>query len=641
MALTNQKLEWIITEYGETRINQLLDSSDEHSRIRICSMDIGSNNSGTLEQRGALNSLLDKKNVKPIPVIEKGIATDRENTVYFKVIIDENMCGYEISELALFAEDPKDGTLQMFAVGVGEAINKPHIKNGYLMTIEYTLYIESINLLDVYDKIELDPENEFLKEVDIDNLYRTILYVEGNLAEQISNNTRAIGMSRVKEISELIDDTKLHYHTASISNYYSSLSNSVVNLSNILGFWSFHYTDAYGITNTIKDFGLNGNYMSTNSLISSYDQEYQGVLSSLNFKGQDSFNLSPVHNALVLSNNIELGVVVNPEIVDKALFSVDTKTWSLSGGVELTEDEFQRDVCTYYLRATNVYFPEEGNTGTMELPMTSEGVSIGSACYAPHTWTYKQNLDKWVNEMGLEYTVNKFKEFIVAYEGEPANEDMIYTSTTKIPDSRETIILTGKQFDLTKWYYHVGRGTYITNDSPFTFLAVLKHNAERERNIILAQSDDFAKQHNFEFIRTENNAIEINLYSGVKDKVISFRTIDNIVPSSVYSLIITYNPRYYGEFNGNVDPIVNVIINDKTYNTTIIKKEGYEGMKHLPMETTSYINTLENGLKVKSMNINSQMCLMCLIKEELDVNTLRCNSFVLNSLCGKNVYYRI
>ena len=179
------------------------------------------------------------------------------------------MCGYSISEFALY-EDAPDGTRQMFAVGVGAPLFKPSVELGYLMTVEYTIYIESVNLLEVYDKIELDPANEFLKEVDIDNLYKAMLYIEGNMAEQIGNNTRILGMSRIKELNQMIEDTKLKYHSASVCNYYSSLSNSIKDLNNLLGFWSFHYTDSQGLSSTIKDFSTYSNNLSTDLLTFKY-----------------------------------------------------------------------------------------------------------------------------------------------------------------------------------------------------------------------------------------------------------------------------------------------------------------------------------------------------------------------------------
>ena len=60
------------------------------------------------------------------------------------------------------------------------------------------------------------------------------------------------------------------------------------------------------------------------------------------------------------------------------------------------------------------------------------------------------------------------------------------------------------------------------------------------------------------------------------------------------------------------------------------------------IDTTSYLPMLnEQNIRTKGYNIDSQVCLIGLIKEELDLATVRCNALVLNSLCGKNVYYKV
>lgn len=651
MATTDKKLEWIITEYGKRRITKLLEPDNE-DKIRITVMNIGSDGSGSPKDRegktpelgnGRLNHQV---NGVGIPIIEKGIATDRENTIFFKTIINENMCGYDIAELALY-EEANDGTLKMFAIGVGSPINKPHIRDGYLMSIEYTLYIESINLLDIYDKIELDPNNEFLKESDVDSLYRTILYVEGNLAEQIGNNTRAIGMGRAKELNNLIEETKLQYNSASISTYYSSLANSVKDLNNIIGFWSFHYTNNYGIRSNIRDFSLYSNYLSTNNLISSYDQDYLGVLSSLNFKEDDYFLMEAVTTAYVSTKNIELGQLKTHEIAGKAIYAPDRNGWMI-GSTVYDEDTFKEQICEYYLKSQSV----NSNSSTITIDVHPEYLDMeqklenpnagkpvfGTASYAPHTWTYDSVKERWISETSISYDEAEFKTFVVSYTGSPLQGDVISTATEGHPDRNEIITLTGKQFDLITYINDEDEG-YKEQDVPFTFIISLQHNKLGERNTLLAQSSNFANVHNFEIVKTEDNAIEMTLYSTDEDKYIRFKTIKDAVSSSAYSLIITYNPNYQGT-TGRFSPTANVVINGKKYDVST-ENHGYTGMKENLMDTTSYVPTLVGKDNVKANTINAKVCLMALIREELDLNNMRCNSLILNSLSGRNVYFRI
>ena len=661
MAQENsQRLEWIITKYGETRINQLLSPSDENNvnsnKIRICSMDIGSGPTNpettfSAEKIETQQGLFNKINPNPIPIVEKGVATHRENTVYFRAVIDENICGHNICEYALYEEAP-DGSLQMFACGVGAPLFKPLVEDGYLMTIDYTLFIESINLLNVYDCIELNPNNEFLKEIDVDNMYRTILYVEGNLAEQIGNNTRLIGMDRTKELNHLINQHKLNLHSSTISNYFSSFVNSVKDISNILGFWSFHYTNTHGVSNNIKDFSNATNNLSTNSLLSTYKQEYLGSLSSLKFEQNDSYYMEYVPQAEKITNTIELGRVINPSISGKCAYDTNLKIWKLEDGSGYTEDDFFNNICNYYLPAKS--FEVDSSTITIPEYITNvlkgeeivevRSPKIGSGAFAPHTWTFNVTNEKWENECGTSYSIDEFKNKIVYYEGQPSKGNIIYAYTDNEPKSSDIIILTGKHFNLIDWVYNEDTSKYMCIDSPFTFMAVLKHNSNDEDNTLFAQSDYYTGLHNFEIIKTKDNGIELTLYDTHKDNYIKFKTIDNIIPASTYSIVLSYNPNYDERYvYDSRFASAKILINGKKYSMT--KEDSatgtYSGMKNNIIDTTSYISNYKNNMKIKEKNINSQVCLMCMIKEELDLEIMKCNSLVLNSLCGQNVYFKI
>lgn len=648
MTITDQKLEWVLTEYGKRRITEMLSNPDD--KIRISMINIGSDNTGSPKDREGYppengdGKLFHQVNDKKIPIFEKGIAKDRENTVYFKAIIDENMCGYDISELALYEE--RNGQEKMFAVGVGQPIAKPDIIYGYLMSIEYTLYIESTNLLEVYDRIELDPKNEFLRETDIDALYRTILYVEGNLAEQISHNTHAIGLNRAQDLNNSISNTQLRYNSAAISTYYSSMANSVQDLQNVMGFWSFHYTDNYGVRQNIKDFSTFGNNFSTNALLGSYDQEYLGVLSSLNFKEGDYFYLDAVPSVMKNSSKIELGQLKNHDWIGKMIYAPDYNGWSYNA-VIYTEEYIKQNILMYYLKADNATttsktitfakYPEYLDDEHTTLNPLGGKLIIGSESFAPHTWTFNDLTHKWVSEVGTEYDELTFKSKVISYTGDPKQSDTISMTTTAKPERNEVVNFTGKQFDLVK-YETKSDGTTKVSDVPFTFIASLKHNTVGTRNTLIAQSNYFTNKHNFEIVKNENNGIELTLFSGDDTKYVKFSTLDNVVPSTVYNLVVTYVPTYnkYDE----LEQVVHIFINNKTCSVTITK-HNYEGMKENLMDTTSYTAKLIDGKNVKADGINAQVCLMALIREEFNNSIARCNSLVLNSLAGKNVYFKV
>ena len=100
-------------------------------------------------------------------------------------------------------------------------------------------------------------------------------------------------------------------------------------------------------------------------------------------------------------------------------------------------------------------------------------------------------------------------------------------------------------------------------------------------------------------------------------------------------LIITYN--------GNKNkPDVHIYINGTkptVYDNRKDEDWAYTGMTQKNVETTSYLR--EVGTDNRVDNINAKICLLALIKEEMSESTIRCNSLLLNSMCGKNIYYKI
>ena len=115
MATFNKELKWVITEYGKRRITELLSNPEE--RIRISVMQIGDDNSGTpsdreyQDQLGSGNGKLFHQVGNNIPIYEKGISETRENTVFFRALIGEEMSGFSICEMALNIE--RDGEIKI------------------------------------------------------------------------------------------------------------------------------------------------------------------------------------------------------------------------------------------------------------------------------------------------------------------------------------------------------------------------------------------------------------------------------------------------------------------------------------------------------------------------------------------------
>lgn len=654
MADAVRELKWVITQHGKERLTQLLDNPTD--RIRITSIHIGKSDAGDFNARESKNELLDPisyvqsngETTKDIWITEKGIAENLENTVYFTAPITEDIGGFEIKEVALF--ESINDVPYMFAVGIGEPINKPSIEKGYLITVDYTVYIESANLLDVYDRIELDPAHDYIKQADVDGLFQSVLFVESNLAEQIGKNTHILGLGRAQQLNDLIDSTILSYNTTSLANYYTSLANSTKNLKDLLGFWSFNYTNIYGHSQTIRDFSGHLVNMSTNNPISNYEQEYLGILSTLNITKDDYFYIDEIKEAFTNTSLIQLGELLDHETIGTFYYVTATESteagWVLNG-VMYPEDNVY-DPSTHELIAEGVrdkfikyYLVATGATSS------NESLSIGDIkenAYAPHTWTCSKVGDaiKWVNELNDYYYDYEFKNNIVNYTGTPNNGDTISLTTDRTPAFNDSITLTGEKFNLInyKWVDKGdGSGAMVQQsiDSPFTFFAALKHNKIDEDNILIAQSDYSTLNgvHNFEIMKTSKRAIQLKMFTDANNYII-ISTVDNVVPTNLYNVVITYN----GEAKL---PEVNIYINGKNTSLKPIEYVGtYKGMGTSNTKTTSYIARItESGDLEYGCGINSKVGLMCLVKEQLSSETIRCNCMLLNSLCGKNVYYRL
>ena len=652
-----KELKWVLTEHGKQRLTEILTNPED--RIRIKCIHIGEDGTGTLKERESQNELnspityVDASGVitKDIRVYEKGISEELDNTVYFKALIEESMSGFEICEMALFEEIGDE--LYMFAVGMGEPINKPALDKGYIISIDYTLYIESSNLLEAYERIELDPSNEFIKKEEIDGLYQSVLFIEGNLAEQISNNTHILGLGRAQQLDDLINSSMNILSGNSVASYYSNVASSVESIKNILGFWSFNYTDAYDNKQNIKDMSGHGLNLSSNKKIVTYEKDYLGLLTALNFTSNDYFYVQEVPLVTCNSSRIELGELIDHELVGSMYYDGINDVWRMRGVQypENTEyDPITHEIIRKGVRDLFVKYYLPANQANTD----SETITLGAiqnhegqpTAFAPHTWTCSiedQNI-KWTSETGVEYYEDEFKVNIIQYTGTPEAEDKINMLLDNVhPLANDTLTFTGEQFDLLEYNWQPkidGSGDYelVHHDHPFTFMAVLKHNSNDEENILLAQSDYYHIKagHNFEFVKTVNNAIEVRLFTD-KNNYAIFRTPDYVVPNDLYNIIITFNPGA---------PIpkqrVYVYINGFRYNVDFIEVGDYDGMQPNILPTTSFVyKTNGDGVIERANNINAKVALVCLIKELLTEEQLRCNALMLNSLCGKNVYYRV
>lgn len=292
MAIINtDKQVWILTTYGIERIQEVMASAGSE-KLYISKIKIGdANGSYYVPVQGTDNDLrhpiVQEGERVSFPVNEK---TKDGTTVTFRSFISELSGGYTIREIALY--ETINEVDYCFALGTCEPIVKPaydpNIDYGYAMSIDYKLNINSVNLSSVYDQIELDADNEYITKEMLDALARTVLFVEGNLMDQISIDSHLLGLNRAQQLADLIETTQDAYANASLTSLYANIINAIDG-SHVKGFWGFNYTEKYDSTIAVKDFSPYGHNLNLNKPITNFETGRFSIAPYTNFTQDDYF----------------------------------------------------------------------------------------------------------------------------------------------------------------------------------------------------------------------------------------------------------------------------------------------------------------------------------------------------------------
>lgn len=238
---------------------------------------------------GAVNSLGSEIEGGKFPITGKSL--DEElSSVTLVTTIDENTGGFDIREVGIYETD-EEGNEFLFAVCTMQALPKPaNITNHYIAT-QFKCHLFSRALAANYDKIVLDPSNNYATVEEVQRFQQTLLFVESNLAHQISNNSQIIGRNRPEQLYKLILDDKKKYASFGAASTYASFLNATPSLSNVMAFWVFNYTNDTTRMVSIADLSPCGNYLATDQTSTMYERGYQGLASWLNFDQRHYFML--------------------------------------------------------------------------------------------------------------------------------------------------------------------------------------------------------------------------------------------------------------------------------------------------------------------------------------------------------------
>lgn len=280
---TSDKLSWVFTNYGLNRISEVM--ADTEDTLNLYKFKIGDANNTFYTPSATQTDLVNT--LDTLFIHEKSLSED-STTVILKTIIPENSDGFDILEVGLY--ETVDDVDYLFAVSTQQALPKPSVSYNYIISVDYYANFISANLSSVYDQIVIDAQYEYVKEGDLDNLRDNLLYVEGNLSEQITTNTNIIGLDRPEQLNTLIEN---NLNSTSNSSCIDTIFN-ILNLTTIDNFhacWLFNYTNVVGSNISIADFTKRSINLSLNKNINLFNRGIEGLAPYIDISGSNSYTL--------------------------------------------------------------------------------------------------------------------------------------------------------------------------------------------------------------------------------------------------------------------------------------------------------------------------------------------------------------
>ena len=150
-----------------------------------------------------------------------------------------------------------------------QPIPKPSVETNHYISAILTARLQSEMLADAYEQIVLDPSNNFVTIDELNDFQENLLFVESNLAEQISNNSKIIGYKRPQQLYEQLIADKKKYSSFAVSTTYANALN-IANLEDIKSFWVFQPNNDTTSSVSIPDLSYYGINMATDKLVTLY-----------------------------------------------------------------------------------------------------------------------------------------------------------------------------------------------------------------------------------------------------------------------------------------------------------------------------------------------------------------------------------
>lgn len=286
--VNNDKLNLILTDYGLSRIAEVVEFPT--TTIRITKIRLGSGLNEEYYEPSTSQQYLEGDLGLEFYIYDKELLEDG-STVSFHTIIPETVGNFDIREVGLY-ETTDAGEDKLFAISTQQPFVKPSPDDYYFMYIDYYMFIKSVDFAEHYDQIVLDLNHAMVTEPDLEEMMRTFLFAQGNLVDQIGNNSRIIGYNRATQLYNRLTENRQDFSYLATYKNYASLLDLIESPSNVFSYWIFDYLTRSNVANSITDLSDNGYYLSSNKNLSEYTKVYNGLMSTLTFNSPNYFSLS-------------------------------------------------------------------------------------------------------------------------------------------------------------------------------------------------------------------------------------------------------------------------------------------------------------------------------------------------------------
>lgn len=447
--VTDDKLIWVYTPYGLRKITRMMQNDSE--KLKVSRVQVGNSMVQYYDPVTKKNVISydyyeptgEEENLRN-PVASfyiHGKTIDEENEVVtFITDIPKTSSGFMINEMGIL-----DETNTLIAICTCQDILKPSINDNYFIDITLKLALHSKNLCEMYDRIKIDADNEYVQPADFEQLQYNVLYMEGNLCEQISQNSHIIGLNRARQLEELVDSNMITMSTTMLNNIFCTMGN-IVGYNNVKNFWVFDYSRNLGTENSIVDMGYNGEFLNTTKTVSDKNVVYQGLCPSMNFDDTNFYSETSIADTgaktwffLLKNNNIN----ENATIIAKSNYKTNEHEFEIlrrnSGAFEIklyTENgnyvSFTTDtqIITEHIYSLCITIPEDYINNNITLvfngsPIPVSRLNVGELdnVVAPTTIGYTSYLNRAGSD-DIRYQTNSVLGLIAKLTGTMTEHQM-------------------------------------------------------------------------------------------------------------------------------------------------------------------------------------------------------------------------